>query len=678
MPYRPDIDGLRAFAIAAVVFFHAGFDGVPGGFVGVDIFFVISGFLITGLIVERLRQGEFSFWEFYARRIRRIFPALFTLLPVVLLAGYFMLTPAEYDTLGASAVYSSAFLANVYFWLHTGYFDQGADTMPLLHLWSIGVEEQFYLIWPLSLVVVWRYVRLGPSATLAALTGVTLLLALLCVVWTGYDAKSAFYLPFTRLWEFTLGALLLALPAIRQSRVADGLSLLGFVAMGYAALSFDANLSYPGYYALLPCAGAAAVIASGERSVVGRVLSLGPNVLLGKISYSLYLWHWPLIVFYGSYFGLPPLTTMARLSLILAATAIAFMSWRFIELPVRRRRGHPVRHIVYGTTGGALVGCLALIVVFTAGFAGRIPEELRPLSSHKQMTASRCSERVPIPGLGKQGRRACIFGAPWSANNRLAVLWGDSHAAHLAPLLDLPAKKQGITIIRWKGCAPFIDDQATLRRKRYMAGGEYSSKCGKARKTLLGFIRANHNVKLVIIANAWPSYPGTVYAADTAPEDMDDAKALRLIEKGLAATLAEITSQHRSVLLVGDVPRPRFAVPDCLVQKALKLWRKPCSHDTHFLNRNSVFAYHRPTESILARVASAPDRVYYLDLMTSICGPEGCPLRINDEVIYADENHLRRDLSLDTRKRLVTIFHLDDALRLAIHEPPGSEHAEAR
>jgi len=677
MPYRPDIDGLRAFAIAVVVLFHAGFDAVPGGFVGVDIFFVISGFLITGLIIERLRQGEFSFWEFYARRIRRIFPALFTLLPVVLLAGYFMLTPAEYQTLGASAAYSSAFLANVYFWLHTGYFDQGAETMPLLHLWSIGVEEQFYLIWPLSLVVVWRYVRLGQSATLAALTGVTLLLALLCVVWTGYDAKSAFYLPFTRLWEFTLGALLLALPAIRQPRVADGLSLLGLAAMGYAALAFNADLNYPGYYALLPCAGAAAVIASGERSIVGRLLSLGPNVLLGKISYSLYLWHWPLIVFYGYYFGLPPLTTTARVSLILAATAIALMSWRFIELPVRRRRGLPVRHVVYGTAGGVLVGCLALIVVSTAGFAGRIPEALRPLSSHEKMTATKCSERVAIPGLGKKGRRACVFGAPWSGNDRWAVLWGDSHAAHLAPLLDLPAKKQGISIIRWKGCAPFIDDR-TLGRREHMSGGEYSTTCGKTRKVLLDFIRVNPNVKLVIIANAWPSYASRVYVADTPHEHLDDARALGLMEKGLAATLAEITSQNRSVLLVGDIPKPPFAVPDCLMQKALKLWRQPCSYDTHFLNRNSVFAFHRPTESILARLTSARHRIYYLDLMTSICGPEGCPLRVNNEVIYADDNHLRRDLSLDTRRKLVTLFHLGDALRSAIHEPPGSERAEAR
>src|SRR4029078_5666003 len=169
MRYRPDIDGLRAFAVMAVVLFHTRLDAVPGGFVGVDIFFVISGYLITRLIVEQLREGKFSFWDFYARRTRRIYPALFVLIPLVLLAGFFVLTPGEYEDLAMSAIYSSAFLANIYFWLNTGYLDLAAVTMPLLHLWSIGVEEQFYMMWPATLVLVWRFARMGQTATLIAL-----------------------------------------------------------------------------------------------------------------------------------------------------------------------------------------------------------------------------------------------------------------------------------------------------------------------------------------------------------------------------------------------------------------------------------------------------------------------------------------------------------------------------
>ncbi len=287
----------------AVVLFHTGLDAVPGGFVGVDIFFVISGYLITRLIVEKLRAGTFSFWDFYARRTRRIYPALFVLIPVVLIAGYFVLTPGEYEDLAWSAIYSSAFLANIYFWLNTGYFDLAAVTMPLLHLWSIGVEEQFYLMWPAMLVLVWRFAPLSRQATLIALIAVTVVLVAVCIVWTHYDAKAAFYLPFTRLWEFTLGALVLALPDIKRPRVADGLSVAGLAAMLIAALTFNDGLAYPGYYALLPCLGATASIAAGEKSLIGRVFSLSPNVFIGKISYSLYLWHWPIFVYYAFYAG---------------------------------------------------------------------------------------------------------------------------------------------------------------------------------------------------------------------------------------------------------------------------------------------------------------------------------------------------------------------------------------
>ena len=230
MRYRPDVDGLRALAIATVVLFHLGFESFSGGYVGVDVFFVISGYLITGLIVQQLRTGQFSFWDFYARRTRRIFPALFVMIPTVLLVGYAMLPPDAYQNLGMSAVYSSAFLANVYFWLNTGYFDQAANTMPLLHLWSIGVEEQFYLIWPISLVVVWGNLRLAPKPALISLAATTFLFVLLCIAWTAYDAKAAFFLPFARLWEFMLGALVLLIPPIRRQRLANALSVIGVAA----------------------------------------------------------------------------------------------------------------------------------------------------------------------------------------------------------------------------------------------------------------------------------------------------------------------------------------------------------------------------------------------------------------------------------------------------------------
>jgi peptidoglycan/LPS O-acetylase OafA/YrhL len=586
-----------------------------------------------------------------------------------LVAGYLILTPDEYEALAESAIYSSAFLANVYFWLHTGYFDQSAETMPLLHLWSIGVEEQFYLIWPLSIVLIWRYVRLSRAATLASLIVITALLAILCIVWTTYDAKSAFYLPFTRLWQFTLGALLLALPRIRHSWLADGVGLLGILAMGYAVLTFDTDLSYPGYYATIPSVGAAAVIAAGEQSLVGRILSIGPSVLLGKISYSLYLWHWPIFVFYRAHLNIEPggaeLTSLPeKLSLIALATAIAFVSWRYIELPVRRRRDRPRLHVSYGAIAALGVGCLALVVFSNAGFSSRLPVQLRPLASHDKMTKIKCSQRVAVPGLSKGS--VCIVGAPWGSGTDVAVLWGDSHAFHLAPLFDLSAKRLGLTVVVWKGCAPFVDDVNVLR-KSATRNADFSSKCGKARKAILGFVRANPDIKLVIIANAWPNYPSNIFDAANPDQRLDTRHALRLMETGSATTIAEIAALHRTVLLMGDIPRAGFNVPDCLIRTALQLWRRPCSQDMSFLDRDSVLQFHRPTETILASLASDKNRVYYVDVQKKLCGDRGCPLTIGGEVIYADGHHLRRDLSLSAKEKLISLLNLDVTLRSAIN-----------
>ena len=667
MRYRPDIDGLRAIAVIAVILFHAGLSAVPGGFVGVDVFFVISGYLITGLIVEKLRQGTFSFWDFYARRTRRIYPALFVLIPFVLLFGYFILTPGEYDELGRSAIYSSAFLPNIYFWLNTGYFDQAATTMPLLHLWSIGVEEQFYLMWPVTLVVLWRFIRLGRNATLLALIATTALLAALCIVWTYYDAKAAFYLPFTRLWEFTLGAMVLALPEIKRPRVADALSIAGLTAMLVAALTFDERLAYPGYYALLPCLGTTAAIWAGERSLMGKVFSLTPNVFLGKISYSLYLWHWPVFVYYGLYAG-SEATPQTKLLLLPVIIAIAYLSWRFVEMPIRHSKGYPRRHVMYGLATATTAACLALIVVVNAGFPGRIPQEVRALGDQKAMMAFTCTEEIPLPGAGKRER--CIIGAPWASASKRAVIWGDSHARHILPVLDKPAREQNLSIAFFSGCPPFIDNEAIQREKRNSPA--YSENCARSRENVLKWLKATPGIDLVILSNAWAIYPDSLYEGGVL-DPSDPETALKLIETGLVKTFAEIDPDKHAILIIGDIPRPGFLVPDCAMQSLSGLWRKPCRKYREFFTDAE-----RPTETILARIASGNERVHFLDTLKTMCaGPKGCTIRIGDEIIYRDSNHLRHDLSLATRQEIVSMLGLGEALSAATRGAPKHAEGEA-
>ncbi len=667
MRYRPDIDGMRSFAVMAVVLFHAGLDAVPGGFVGVDIFFVISGYLITQLIVEKLREGTFSFWDFYARRTRRIYPALFVLIPAVLLMGYFVLTPGEYEDLAWSAIYSSAFLANVYFWLNTGYFDLAAVTMPLLHLWSIGVEEQFYLMWPAALVLVWRFVPLSRQATLIALIAVTVVLVAACIVWTHYDAKAAFYLPFTRLWEFTLGAMVLALPPIKRPRVADILSIAGLIAMLVAALTFDDGLAYPGYYALLPCLGVTAMIAAGETGLMNRVLSFPPNVLLGKLSYSLYLWHWPIFVYYAFYAG-NAATTNAKLALVPIAIGLAYLSWRFVETPTRHRREHPRRHVMYGLVTATATACLAFIVVVNTGFPSRIPEQVRALGNQDDMMAFDCTEEIPLPGAGKS--RRCVVGAPWATASKRAVIWGDSHARHLLPILDAPARKQNLSIAFWSGCPPFIDNESIQREKRNTP--EYSENCARTRSAILDWLAKADGIDLVILANSWANYPEHLFAGGLMDRSHPE-EALRRIDENLRSTLAQIDPERHRILIIGDTPRPGFNVPNCALQSAAGLWRKPCKKFRLFFTEDP-----RPVESIFADLARGSDRVNFLDTLKKMCaGPKGCTIRFGDEFIYRDPGHLRHDLKPATREEIASMLDLSEVLRAATSDAPKHAQGEA-
>jgi hypothetical protein len=557
-----------------------------------------------------------------------------------------------------SAIYSALFIPNIYFWLNTGYFDQAAMTMPLLHLWSIGVEEQFYLMWPLALVLSWRFVRLSRPTTLIVLIALTALLVLLCIVWTQHDAKSAFYLPFTRLWEFTLGALALALPAITKRHVANALSVAGILAMVAAVLTFNDGLDYPGHYAILPCLGTAAVIAAGARGLINRVFSLAPMVLLGKMSYSLYLWHWPILVYYGFYAGAAaPVTD--KLWLILLALAISFVSWRFVETPARHRKDSPRRHVALGASVAVAATVLAYIVVANAGFPNRLPEDLRALGDQKAMMAFDCTEEIVLPGA-ERGRR-CIVGAPWATASKHAVLWGDSHAKHLLSIVDIPAREQNLSILHWGGCPPFIDNESLQRQK--LNNPRYSENCAQSRRALLDWLAKTSGVDLVIISNAWPQFPNALYG-DGILDRSKPAKAMELIEDGLRRTLSEITAQRAAVLLMGDVPRPGFFVPDCVLQSSSGLWRKPCPRmRDHFKNSEN------PTEALVRRVASETDHTYYLDTLTAMCsGPKGCSIRVGKEIIYRDSHHLRHDLSLETRKKIVTMLGLDEALRAAMGE----------
>jgi peptidoglycan/LPS O-acetylase OafA/YrhL len=429
MPYRPDIDGLRAVAVLSVVAFHA-FPGVmPGGFVGVDIFFVVSGFLISRLIFESLERHDFQPLTFYARRARRILPALITVLSATFLVGVFLLTPPQLLLLGQQMAASSAFLANVWFWAHSGYFDPAAKENPLLHLWSLGAEEQFYVIWPLIVVLSWRYRRIG-----AAIVGIALASFALNIGFAGYRSTVFYLLPF-RVWELMLGAGILLLPRVRSRRIVEIAAIAGCVCILVAVFSYDDTVHYPGWRAVLPTAGCGLLIWSGgSHSLVGDVFRNRAAVLIGLISYPLYLWHWPLLWFLRTVDPADD-TAAVRVLMCIVAVVLAFATYRYIEQPIRHAMGPPWK-LAFATGAMVLVGGLASL----NGFSFRVAGAVREMSAYtfdlyREYRVGTCHL---LPTQGPEHFTDACSGDDGVASEsaKRIVIWGDSAASGLYPGLN--------------------------------------------------------------------------------------------------------------------------------------------------------------------------------------------------------------------------------------------------
>ncbi|WP_180862813.1 acyltransferase family protein [Cupriavidus pauculus] len=372
LDYRPDIDGMRALAILAVVGFHA-FPGLlPGGFAGVDIFFVISGYLITRHILKDIEDGRYSTARFYAKRVKRIFPALIAVLAASAALGWLILTPEEYESLGRHMIAGAGFFANIQNWKESGYFDRAADTKPLLHLWSLGVEEQFYIVWPLILTVLSRK-RGWLGKGMVALIVLSLAFSMVTVY---RDVTADFYSPLTRFWELALGALLAHVTLRRPAFAAAHRRLLAWIGAALilaAVAGLRPEFAFPGAWALLPTVGVALLILSGTKAPFNRhILAARPVVWIGLISYPLYLWHWPLFALARILHGATP-TAEARIWAIAASIALAWATWRFIERPVRNSRGTGAEWVI----GGLCLAMVAIIAVGVVikkkdGFAGRL------------------------------------------------------------------------------------------------------------------------------------------------------------------------------------------------------------------------------------------------------------------------------------------------------------------
>lgn len=530
--YRPDIEGLRAIAVIAVLLFHLGLTGpgwefASGGFVGVDIFFVISGFLIGGIVVREAGGGRFGFGHYLLRRIRRIVPVMLVVLAVVSIFAAALLMPSELEGYGWSLGFSSLFMGNFHFWLHRGAYAESEHEV-LLHMWTLGVEGQFYILLPLLVLGLMRLGRVGLWVGLVLLACAS---AAASLIWPG----ASFYMLPARLWEFLLGTLIAItpLPLIDRRWVREALALGGLALCAYAIATFTKNTPFPGWRAAIVCLGAGAIIAagSGGKSLVSAALSLAPVRFIGRISYSLYLWHWPVIVLL--LLGLPAaeLGWGAQAVAVALSFGLAVLSWRYVEEPFRRA-SFPRKTLLAGA-GAATTALVAVsfALVLSGGWPQRLSDRARVLAANIDYPI----DRVLRSGQCFIHHRSQSFDTdecllPDDGRPRVLVL-GDSHAAHLVPGLASAFPGSAISQLTAAGCRPVIEQPAVTypfcRDLMDWAFDEYL---------------AESQPDLVVLAGRW---------------EESDLPAL-------AATLRRLKDQGQAAMLVGPTAEWSQFVPRLL------------------------------------------------------------------------------------------------------------------
>ena len=570
--YRPDIDGLRAIAVLSVVLFHAGL-GFRGGFLGVDLFFVISGYLITGLISRDLDAQCFSLVAFYERRVRRIVPALVVVIGVTLAVASVLFMPDDLVLLGRSAVAAAVMLSNMEFWHEAGYFDTSAQIKPLLHTWSLGVEEQFYLVFPLLLLALRKRLPRFERPILAILVAASLLLGFW---WVKLDPVDAFYLAPARFWELGSGGLLaLTVRASPGPRLAVTATSSGLVAI-IAAVLLAHGHNNPSIGALAVCLGTLLVIYGGlTANPASRLLSGRLPVSIGRISYSLYLIHWPMIVFFQYREG-RQLDATEALLVIAASIALAAVSWRLIERPVRARSILPRRSALFAAMGGAAAAlCLSGVsLVLSGGLPDRLPPDVLAVLHAKHdgnpYSGPTCFMQI---GGGERGltyqqiRDGQLCPAGVGAGRPSFLVWGDSHAPAMAPAIVAAAESRGLhgLVVGHGGCLPLLDYQTSSRNAARTAS------C-KAFNSAVGDYLNRAQIPLVFLVGRWPR---EVLGAEYGNEGrfFDPTAAYRIqdrseiVAKSLDQTLKAIIDSGSLPVLVMDVPEPGYDVPYTLARR---------------------------------------------------------------------------------------------------------------
>jgi len=629
--YRADIDGLRAIAVLSVVIYHFRKALVPGGFVGVDIFFVISGFLITRNIWGEMLSREFRFANFYLRRVRRIAPAFLVMALVTVVAGVFLLLPTDLLALARSALWGTFSLANVYFWRHldTSYFAESSDQVPMLHTWSLGVEEQFYFFWP-ALLIAASLVKWKRSSALAVALAVCVA-SFVCAELTNVVAqKFSYYMLPARAGELMIGAIL----AIWQTNekggykdskapwwLAELLALLGFGLVVFSLVHLNDASAFPGINAIYPCVGTALLIVAGgmPSRLVRALLMPRPMVAIGLVSYSLYLWHWPVLAyiryFYGAIEGWHAWVGAAVILLL------SILSYRFVEVPARRYRATPARQValLYAVPSLVIAG-VAIAVMMTGGLKSLIESS----SAYRDGLARLDSETAPAYKFHYNCQLSqfddkilsdprCVIGSVLNQSDSVRpkiLLWGDSEAAHYIGVLGRLAKSDGFTFrnATVSSCPPVFGGD--------YGEGIYKAGCDRFRPYVRNALRSG-TYSTVVMSGAWSHY-------------FSEAE----FESNLEHTLDEITAAGAKVILIGEAPYFAGYDRSCDL-RAVRIGGGSCQDRQSIPDSGPASA-----DKMLAEMVKAHPRVTYLDLRDILCRAGTCSPYLDGHPVFFNPTHL--------------------------------------
>lgn len=633
MKYRKEIDGLRALAVLPIILFHAGFTAFSGGFIGVDIFFVISGYLITTIIVDEMETDSFSLLNFYERRARRILPALFLIMICTLPFAWFWMLPQDLKGFSESLVAVPLFASNILFYLTSGYFDTSSELKPLVHTWSVAVEEQYYILFPLFLILAWRC---GKKWIISSFIVVAVASVIFAQLGSSTHAALTFYLLPTRGFEILIGAILSLSINVNSSiksvshSVSQALSIIGLILITYAIVKFDKNTPSPSLYTLIPTMGAALVLLfANEKNIAGRLLGSKIFVFIGLISFSLYLWHQPLFAF-TRYITIDEPSKNVMFGLVILSILLAFLSWKFVEIPFRNKNNFN-RKIIAITAiliSSFFISC-GLIGYFNRGYEYRLPPQSRDsnlFGDDKIFSGSRTSDKScnNLLNLSVLPEEVCLT----SSEKPNIMFVGDSHAMALYSAIYGNLVPLNALLISGHACSIYPNLTYTPTYKN-----SFGNNCTNISKEALRVAKQYENIETIVIVSYFNQVDDKQSGYTLNTQTLTNKEA---VTNGYEYLINNLLSLGKKVIFVIDTPHLKYEAKYCLQKLPYSInQNKEC----RFTQQENELARKEYIDEIYTIRTKFPKLIIY-DPTSYFCDGKYCEIEKSAHSLYNDDHHI--------------------------------------